>query len=251
MTHPPRIVVANHKGGCGKTSLVFNLAGAYAAEGRRVLIIDLDPQGNLSQSLTHTGAHTVADIFTGSECLPRQTNIERIDIIAANMSLSHVALAVLSDVDLQFKLRDYLAGVEGYDLILIDTPPTLTGFSLAGLLAADHVLIPINTSYYTMSGTNDLLAGINRIKNRLHPELCMLGACVSMHDGRTALANEVLGRVREQFGERFIEPDISRTVKVEESQVKRTPVVQLFPSSIIAGEYAALAEEIERRVSHE
>ncbi len=241
------IAVANQKGGVGKTSSVYNLAGALSLLGMKVLCADSDPQGNLATSFElKENLGTIKDVFLGKDVVPSTVaNIPNLDVLPADRSLSGIAGEMLTNFDLQFLLRDYLKKIsKDYDFILIDTPPALGGFSTAGILAADYFLIPLSTQFYSLKGTSDLLDTLDKIKTRLHPDLKFLGALVTMHDKRTALANEVMEQIKKQFGEKLFKVSISRTVAIEESQVKRLPVVYSHSDHMAAREYKALAQEL-------
>lgn len=248
--HPGyRIVIANQKGGCGKTTTVFNLAGALAHQGHKVLCIDLDPQGNLSKSFFYTGETNTRNIFTDQKVKPLDTNIENVQIVPADKSLSGILIDITKDIDIQFKLKDFVVRQEDYDYILIDTPPTIGGFSLTGIIAATHFIIPLSSQYYTLHGTQDLMDSLVKVKKRINPGLRFLGALMSIYDRKTAVANDVFNQVKEFFGRQIFETAISKTVAVEESQIMKKPVVQSFPRSQVSEEYTAFSKEVVARVS--
>ena len=238
------IAILNQKGGCGKTTVAYNLAGALAF-GKKILLIDLDSQGNLSKSLEYDSTHTAKDIFTGSSPVPCRTNVSNIDLIPADKTLSAITHEITADIDMQFRLREYLSTLIDYDLVIIDTPPTVGGFTLAAMIAANYFLIPISTNFYTTHGTSDLMETIAKVQKRLNPNLKMLGACISIHDKRTVLANEILTQTQKRFNGKTLNSIISKSIKVEEAAVNRSPVVYSFPKSQTAKEFKALANEIE------
>ncbi|HMB00439.1 MAG TPA: ParA family protein [Spirochaetota bacterium] len=242
------IAVVNQKGGCGKTTMVQNLAGAMAFNGKKVLCIDLDPQANLSKSFNWQTDNRVKNLYAGLECSPVQTDIKNIEIIPADKGLSSLLSMIVSDFSVQFMLKDYLEKITGYDLVLLDTPPAIGGFSFSAVLAADYFLVPVSTNYFTTQGTNDLLAGMNKVRQRLNKELKFLGACISIHDRRNALANEILESTASTFNPNFFNAVIHKAVRVEEAQVNKKPVVEMFPGSVTAKEYVCLAGEITERV---
>lgn len=244
----PAVVVTNQKGGVGKSTIVFNLAGVCAKAGKKVLCVDLDPQGNLSQSFAWTGETTVTDMFDGKPSGPVETNCKGVHLIPADRNLSGVLPRLIADFDLQFKLKDFLQTLSGFDLVLIDTPPTMGSFSLAGALAADFFLIPLSTQFFSIQATAEVMNSMTKVKDRLNPSLSLLGAIVSIHDKRTALGDEVLKRAKAFFKDFLFDQVISRTVKVEESQVKKNPVVEMFPGSESAREYETLGREVMTRL---
>ena len=238
------IAILNQKGGCGKTTVAYNLAGALAS-GKKILLIDLDPQGNLSKSLTYESTHTAKDIFTNSNPTPSLTSLSNISLIPADKTLSAITHEITADIEMQFRLKEYLSTLTDYDLVIIDTPPTVGGFTLSAMIAADYFLIPVSTNFYTTHGTSDLMETIAKVQKRLNPNLKMLGACISIHDKRTVLANEILTQTQKRFNGKTLNSIISKSIKVEEAAVNRSPVVYSFPKSQTAREYKALANEIE------
>lgn len=245
----PIVVVGSQKGGPGKTSVTLNLAGAWIARGRRILVVDVDSQGNLSQSLKWDGVPQVPSLFEGKAVKPVATSIQALDILAADRRLS----AVMPESQTQgassiFSLRDYLSRLRGYDLILIDTPPSLGGLTLSALVAASHVVIPVSSQYFSLKGTADMLATLARVRQRWNPGLELAAVVIAQNQPGIALSEEVVGECRRLFGPRLIETRIPRTIKVEESQVRRIPVCQAFPSSKVAQAYREVADEVWRRV---
>ncbi|MBL8993774.1 MAG: ParA family protein [Spirochaetia bacterium] len=240
----PSIVVTNLKGGVAKTTTAFNLAGALARQGKSVLAIDLDPQGNLSQSFEYQSGGSTTDIFLGNTPEPCETSVPRVTLVPADKSLSGLQAQLATDFDLQFRVRDFLAGLSGYDFFVIDTPPTLGSYSLAGALAATHALIPQSSQFFSIKGTSDVLDSLLKIKQRLNPGLVLLGVCITAHDRRTALGSEVIEKSKARLNGSVFNTVIHRTIKIEESQVARRPVVEMFPGSEVAKEYERLTAEI-------
>ena len=261
------ICIANHKGGVGKTTTTINLAGALSRTGKQILVCDLDQQGSASKSLAGPDfPETILNIFSGQSITPLQTKNQNIYLLPADKNLSSITQKMATDYDTLFKLKDYLKTLNckgmneetrkrcimigepnEYDFVLIDTPPTLLNLTLAGMIAADYLLIPISTQYYSLQGTNDLIESYQKVQQRLNEDLKLLGACISMHDKRTALANEVLQEIKQHFNGNLFKSIIPKTIKVEEAQVKVMPVTDLYPESEVSKQYFNLANEIIRR----
>lgn len=245
----PIIVVANQKGGVGKSTLSMNLAGGLALKGKRVLVIDLDSQANLSATFRFEGEARVTDVFSGKAPKPLPTHVPGISILPADRGLSGVLPALMADFSLQFLLADYMKSLgDEVDIVVVDTPPTLGSFSTAGLLAATHLLIPLSTQFFSMAGTRDLMASVEKITTRLNPGLSVLGAVVTVCDTRSALSSEVLAKSQDFFGARMFPTTIGRSVKIEEAQVQRLPITHAFPRSQVAAEYLALTDEVLARM---
>jgi chromosome partitioning protein len=246
----PVLLVGSQKGGLCKSSLALNLAGAWAEAGRRVLCLDLDSQGNLSQSLEWQGEPQVVSIFAGRSPKPVSTNVKGLDLLAADRRLSGVVSDFAAAGQAHgFRLRDYLAVLQGYDIMVIDTPPTLGGLTLAGLMAATHVVIPVTSQYFSLKGTAEMLATLSKVREHFNPGLTLMAAVVAMHSPGVALASDVVAECRRLFGSLLVETMVPRTVKVEESQVRRLPVCQAFPTSKVAAAYRAVAAELWARLS--
>lgn len=258
------ICIANQKGGIGKTTTTVNLAGALSRKGSKILVADLDPQGSASKTLSDiTFQETIYHIFSGQNITPLQTKNQNIYLLPADKNLSSITPKMVTDYDVLFKLKDYLKNVNykgvdeetrkrmlfpfEYDFILIDTPPTLLNLTLAGMIAADYLLIPVSTQYYSLQGTNDLIASYQKVQQRLNENLKLLGACISMHDKRTALANEVLQEIKNHFNGNLFQSIIPKTIKIEEAQVNCSTITDLYPESKVSKQYLNLADEIIRR----
>lgn len=249
------ISIANQKGGVGKTTTAINLSAALARSGRRVLLIDLDPQGNSSLSFLDPSQLTtsVFDLLTspgvGLEQVIKPTSVKGLDIIPSRISLAKFEGKVLGEFDAAFRLRDKLNGIgDQYVCVIIDTPPTLGLITVNALVASDYLIIPIQPSYFALEGTDDLLETVEKVKARPNPDLKLLGVLVTLNDKRTALAKDISDQIRGVFGDKVFATTISKSVRLEESPAYKETIFTFAPQSSGATEYARLCEEVIERV---
>jgi len=249
------IAIANQKGGVGKTTTAINLAAAFARRGQRVLLLDLDPQANSSISFldTETIEFSAYDLLMDGLGQSNQaiykTGLNGLDIIPARINLAKVEAKLVGDFDAPFRLKDRLEPLRSlYDMLVIDTPPTLGLITVNALVAATHVLIPIQSSFFALEGTDDLLETIEKVKARPNPNLQVLGVLVTLHDKRTTLSREVYERIRAVFGPKMFETVITKSVRLEESPAYKESIFTFAPNSSGANEYAKLCEEVISRV---
>ncbi|EIE99734.1 ParA family protein [Saccharomonospora glauca] len=253
-SHGPAQIVAmcNQKGGVGKTTSAINLGAALAEYGRKVLLVDFDPQGALSVGLgiqPHELEKTVYNVIMERSVtvddVIRKTRVENVDLLPSNIDLSAAEVQLVAEVGREHTLMRVLRPVlDRYDYILVDCQPSLGLLTVNALTAADGVIIPLECEFFSLRGVALLIDTIEKVRERLNPKLDIIGILATMFDPRTLHSKEVIARVVEAFGDTVFDTVINRTVRFPETTVAGEPITRWAPRSAGAMSYRALAREV-------
>jgi chromosome partitioning protein len=249
------VAIANQKGGVGKTTTAINLSAALAMRGQPTLLIDLDPQANSTMSFVdvHQVQRTMFDAMTDASCgiegvvLP--ATLPNLSVAPARIALAKLEAKLVGEIDAHFRLKDRIDAVRAqYPAIVVDCPPTLGLLTVNALVAATHLLIPIQSSYFALEGTDDLLETVDKVRQRANPGLQILGVLITMHDRRTSLGRDIRNQILRVFGPKVFNTIITKSVRLEESPAYKESIFTFAPDSSGAAEYYRLCEEVMDRV---
>ena len=248
------IAVANQKGGVGKTTTAINLSACLAEKNKKVLTLDMDPQGNTTSGLgvdKNQAENTVYELILDeselSECIYPSV-MENLSVIPSNINLSGAEIELIGFENKEYLLKSKLDMIRSdYDYIIIDCPPSLNTLTINSMTTADSVLVPIQCEYYALEGLSQLIYTINLVKDRLNPKLTINGVVFTMYDGRTNLSMQVIENVRNNLNQTIYDTIIPRGVRLAEAPSHGLPITQYDNRSTGAKAYMALAKEVIER----
>lgn len=248
------IAVANQKGGVGKTTTSINLSACLAEAGQRVLVVDVDPQGNTTSGLgvdKNNVENTIYEMMLGEctveECILKNV-LENLDVMPSNVNLAGAEIDLIGVDEREYILQKAMAQVkDNYDFVIVDCPPSLSMLTVNAMTASDTVLVPIQCEYYALEGLSQLIHTINLVKQRLNPDLEMEGVVFTMYDARTNLSLQVVENVKENLKQTIYKTIIPRNIRLAEAPSHGIPINLYDPKSAGAESYRLLADEVIHR----
>ena len=250
------ICITNQKGGVGKTTTSVNLGYFLAKDKNRVLLVDADPQGNASSGLGVDKANLEASLtevmlgVTSLKDIIQTTEFKNLDIAPTTSQLANAEVEMAGMMQKFTMLRQAIRSVDGdYDYVIIDSPPSLSLLTVNGMIAADYLILPVQTEFYALEGVAQLLESMSMVKKAMNPDLKLLGVVATMYDRRTSLSTEVMAELRKYFKDKVFEATIPRNVRVAEAPSHGVPVGDYDKFSKGAKAYKALAREVEERTN--
>ena len=248
------IAVANQKGGVGKTTTAINLSSCLAEKGKKVLAVDMDPQGNMTSGLgvdKNTVENTIYDLIIGESSIDevlKKDIMKNLDIIPANIDLSAAEIELIDVEDKEYIVRNVIKDIkDNYDYIIIDCPPSLSMLTINAMTTATSVLVPIQCEYYALEGLSQLIHTVDLVRDRLNPEWEIEGVVFTMYDGRTTRSLQVVENVKDNLHQNIYKTIIPRNIRLAEAPSYGVPINEYDPKSAGSESYMRLAEEVINR----